>query len=488
MDLSQSRFMYLLSVRRNEALFPRAEPVCFGKTLLQLPEQTDLRILREGDREICVVGLCVDSLGELSRDDVPEALLAAGANGLDALLEIEARMAGRYLILFSEGGTSWAVNDATGAMQVFYHAGEEPCLASLDALVARTLSLPEDEEHCRYQAGSDHTQAMPYNVTYYRDVLCLLPGHALSLFSGEVRRYWKLSPPAGDTDAVLEKTARQIDAITRAYAEAFRLVCPITGGWDSRTNLSFLLKNAVQTETYTLFHPGFTEDTADIAIPRAMTARLRIPHRVIPDAEEDPAFFEAVAEITGPHISRRNVVLARSCRLAAGPDCAILSGDTVAQIGKHLFGHRLPWYAATAGFLTCKLHSTAPGVKPLVRQQLREYADSGCRKAAFDLFALESRCGRWASQAYSLYDIVGVHGLNQYNCRSVLAAWMSLPKELRADKGVHKYYLRRNAPELLEYPFNAPSWQSKLKDHAFTYWCATYGKYYLQLWHDRFSR
>ena len=480
--MSEINYMYLLSSRRNEALFPRAEPVCFGRALLQLTESVWCRILREEDREICLAGLCVDSLGEFSREQIPEMLLRAGRGGFSSVVEAEARLAGRYILIFTQGAEAYILHDATGAMQVFYHTGEEQCAASWEALVAKALSLPVSEEDCSYHAGSDYTQAMPYDRCCYQNVRCLLPGHSLCLNSGKVNRYWLPPAPTENTEAVLEATARQIDAITCAYAREVKLLCPITGGWDSRTNLSFLLKNGLSPETYTLYHPGFTDQSADIAIPRQICSRFELVHREIPDLPEDESAFQAAAEILGPYVSRRAICLARTIGSVYGSEYAVLTGDNMDQIGKYRFGRRLPTFAATAGFLTCKLHSPVPGIRRHVAQQLREYSRTGCRKAAFDLFALESRCGRWASQATTIYDIMGVQALNLFNCRMVLNAWMSLSKKERSRKMIHRYYLRRNVPELLEYPFNAPGWQDRMKKSAFLYWIATYGKFFLANW------
>ncbi len=171
--------------------------------------------------------------------------------------------------------------------------------------------------------------------------------------------------------------------------------------------------------------------------------------------------------------------LARTYRSVYDSEHILLTGDTVAQIGKHVLGNRLSWRAATARFLTCKIHNARALAVAETKKQLKEYARTGCREGAFDLFSLESRCGRWASQISTIYAMHGIQALNIYNCRSILTAWMSLPVEDRCEKCVHRYYLQRNAPQLLEYPFNSRNWQDTMKDKAFTFWLATYGKYWL---------
>ena len=74
----------------------------------------------------------------------------------------------------------------------------------------------------------------------------------------------------------------------------------------------------------------------------------------------------------------------------------------------------------------------------------------------------------------------GIQALNLYNCRSILTAWMSLSIEDRCAKCVHEYYLQRNAPYLLEYPFNAHGWQGFCDERPVLFWLATYGKFWLQ--------
>jgi hypothetical protein len=479
LDMNASEFLYLLSRRRDEALFPRCEPVCLGRELLQLTERTRCAVVREEHREICVAGVCVDSLGRLDREAIPAALLRAGKDGLAGVLAFEPRLAGRYIILYTEGERSWILNDATGAMQVFYHTVGEMCCAAAEGVVAGALALPYDERNVEIRKGSDCFQPMPYDATCVKDVRCLLPGHHLCLNTGEVTRFQFFPRETDDTEKVLSETARQIDNITLEYAKLHPLLCPITGGWDSRTNLSFLMKNGLVPETYTFDHPEFTSETEDLTIPDKMCAALGISHTVIPDVPEDRAAFDEIAAVMGPHISGRTVRLARTYRSVYDSEHILLTGDTVAQIGKHVLGNRLSWRAATARFLTCKIHNASAGAVAETTEQLKEYARTGCREGAFDLFSLESRCGRWASRITTIYAMHGIQALNLYNCRSVLTAWMSLPVEDRCGKCVHKYYLRRNAPQLLEFPFNSRNWQDSMKDKAFTFWLATYGKYWL---------
>ena len=479
LDIAASEYLYLLSPRRREDLFSRSDGVCFGRTLLQHGERVSCTVLRQADREICVAGLCVDSMGEHSREEIPAALLQAGSAGLEGVLAFEPRLAGRYIILFTQGENSWVLNDATGAMQVFYHTGPEPCLAAAEGVLASTLSLPFDEEMVKIRKGSDCFQPMPYDATCVTDVRCLLPGHHLCLNTGAVTRFQFFPAETENTEKILSETARQIDNITLEYAKVHPLLCPITGGWDSRTNLSFLLKNGLVPETYTFDHPEFPPDEEDVAIPEKMCAALGISHTVIPDVPEDKAQFQAVVSVMGPYISARTVRLARTFRSRYGSESILLTGDTVAQIGKHVLGTRLSWRAATARFLTCKIHNATAGAVRQTGRQLEEYTRTGCREGAFDLFSLESRCGRWASRITTIYAMHGIQALNLYNCRSVLTAWMSLPIEDRCAKCVHKYYLQRNAPQLLDYPFNSRNWQDSLKDTAFSFWIATYGKYWL---------
>lgn len=479
LDMNSSEFLYLISSRRNETLFPEAESVCLGRNLLQHTGRTRCAVLRQEDRELCVAGLCVDSLGELAREEIPAALLQAGKDGFAGVLAFEPRLAGRYVILYTKGEDSWLLNDATGAMQVFYHTGGEPCAAAAEGLVASALSLPYDEKMLEIRKGSDPFQPMPYDATCVRDVRCLLPGHHLCLNTGEVTRFQFFPEGADNTEKVLSETAIQIDNIILEYAKVHPLLCPITGGWDSRTNLSFLLKNGLVPETYTFDHPEFTSETEDLTIPDKMCAALGISHTVIPDVPEDRAAFDEIAAVMGPHISGRTVRLARTYRSVYDSEHILLTGDTVAQIGKHVLGNRLSWRAATARFLTCKIHNARALAVAETKKQLKEYARTGCREGAFDLFSLESRCGRWASQISTIYAMHGIQALNIYNCRSILTAWMSLPVEDRCEKCVHRYYLQRNAPQLLEYPFNSRNWQDAMKDKAFTFWLATYGKYWL---------
>ena len=63
LDMNSSEFLYLISSRRTETLFPEAESVCLGRNLLQHTGRTRCAVLRQEDRELCVAGLCAKHVG-----------------------------------------------------------------------------------------------------------------------------------------------------------------------------------------------------------------------------------------------------------------------------------------------------------------------------------------------------------------------------------------------------------------------------------------
>lgn len=473
---SDAAFTYLLSGKRDDR-FSCAEEVCLGRSLLQHTDSTRCEIVRKGDRELCVVGLCVDSLGEVERADIPHYLLDRCCDSIGSLLEEEPRFAGRYVMLLTIGEQSWMLNDASSCLPVVYSTGGERCAASLDMLLGTHLSLSRNADAADIRSGGAPSQPLPYDLTRFDGARFLLPNHVLCLTTGEVTRFSSVPPKFPSTDALLTDSADHIDRILRAYAKEYRLICPLTGGWDSRTNLSFLLRNGMNIDTYTFYHPNFSDTTSDIAVPKQICDDFQLPHRYIRDITPDEKTLSAARVVLGEDADKRTLSLAYTYRSQYGPETALLAGDIIGQMGKHLFGNRLPAWLATSGFLSCKLHNASPKVRRYVRAQLSEYRSTGCSEQAFDLFALESRLGRWASQIQGIYAVCSVNSLNIFNCRSVIAAWMTLPGKFRVAYGVHLFFLRRNAPGLLKYPFNASSRLNFLKKSPILYYLATIGKH-----------
>src|SRR5690606_40886783 len=48
--------------------------------------------------------------------------------------------------------------------------------------------------------------------------------------------------------------------------------------------------------------------------------------------------------------------------------------------------------------------------------------------AIYDLFAIENRLGRWASQGNMIYSAAGIVNLNIFNCREIIESWMQIPR------------------------------------------------------------
>src|SRR5690606_12611648 len=97
--------------------------------------------------------------------------------------------------------------------------------------------------------------------------------------------------------------------------------------------------------------------------------------------------------------------------------------------------------------------------------------------AIYDLFAIENRLGRWASQGNMIYSAAGIVNLNIFNCRAIIESWMQIPRRKRKKYFIHNYFFNAIAPDLLQFPFNPDDKTSWIKDYAPLFLIGTYAKY-----------
>jgi len=124
-------------------------------------------------------------------------------------------------------------------------------------------------------------------MTLYDEIKCLLPNHYLDLINKKVFRFAPKSLPKKtderEIDEIINHTVHLIENIVNEYLKYYEVVCPLSGGWDSRFVLAFLKKRASEISTFTFKHKDMTEETADLYIPELISPLLGIKHFLLDD-------------------------------------------------------------------------------------------------------------------------------------------------------------------------------------------------------------
>jgi len=446
---------------------------------------TSVLIETEGDTSVCIIGLCVDSFGEIERANIPAFLLSCG--DIEQLLDKTKRMAGRFAILFEKSGAMYALTDAAGFLSVYYSIDQKKiCLSSCDELIRQHFGYPFSKESIVIRNAATYESHMPHDITMCENIKALLPNHYLDLTGMKPVRFfpskefvdrYKVAHKAGNYDEMLKRHVNLIDGIISEYTKYYEIVCPVTSGYDSRVNLSFLRRKIDNLLCYTFTKPSFKEDSGDYYVPPMLCDKIGAEHIAISDVCTSEEYFGDLKNRIGEYHSKYTADLAHTFNSKLKGK-ALVSGCVTEQIGKVCFGNSGPLFLVTPQFFLTRYDNYSSLTKKHIKkhmQAIRYHPNAATH--IHDLIGLESFCGRWAAQSPMIYAMMGVNVLNIYNCREIIEGWMLMPRGIRREKYIHYKLIEMTTPELLDVPFNPSKRFERLKANPFTFWVAVHLKW-----------
>ena len=479
----EARFTYLVSEQPNP-LFSQHTPIAGGALVVSHTAQTQVLSCREGDREITLIGFCVDAHGELSREQIPQAFLDRNFPDPESAYRFFDRFAGKYVVIACWGSRMAVWGDASCSVPVHYclEAGNF-CLSCLDHLAAEVCGKGESPLGLSVRLGSDLGQGMPNDLTLYEDIRALLANHYLDLETKQAVRV-SMDTKFESLDAVVKGTDFLVSNIVREYRRHYEMVCPLTSGYDSRIVYAFLKEQIPDLNCYTFLHPGFTLETDDIRIPETICGLFGTKRHLIADLTAPESYRQELFRYMGSRHSARTINLAYTY-LSRWKGTALVNGDIIGQIGKSVLGNTIPNRVAGPRYFQCKIHNIAPAARKEMKAYLEGIRKAGQMHQVYDLFALENRCGRWAGQTAMIYSLCGIDSLNIVNCRELLRLWIGVPREIRVANRIHAGLLTHKDPQLMTVPFNPDGKWGFMKKHWTLFYLATFLKFYAQLLRSR---
>lgn len=430
---------------------------------------------RDGKDVGWILGYPIDGEGAMPADGTG-VVVPWGADGFDkAVEEFVYGFGGRFLAAFVGGGRKRLYLDPTGSLSVVYCA-HQGVAASTPNLIPYDERTGKNEPLVR-DLGIPHTNAKyPLELTPRFNVLRLLPNHYLDLENWAAVRHWPVGTLADDGSvekaaaSVAAITKRQISAVVSRYPTYLRM----TAGGDSRMLLACAKGVKDRLELFTVPLP---DDGAylDVAVARRIAERFDIPHLVPKVEKSSPKdlddFMERIGYGTGELRGWQAVTMFRK----ANPAYAQLDGAVGALDRGGFYRDK---DTRDSGLTPERLmtHCQGPATERTL-PPLRRWLETAPELDTFqllDLFFVEQLLGCWSGVLP--YAEGGDPGFILYPMchREVVTSMMTLPTEYRLHgyRVCEKHHsgsppfmeeiIRREWPELLEWPFNTRFGTTKL--------------------------
>ena len=470
--------LFTYFIAQQETQLPKELPIrkTLGAYHIALSEKTECEVFCGKTAEIAVIGLCLPT-----SDDTPKwQEIVDSIHTPEEFLAAEKYMAGRYVLLVHIFDVGYClVGDATCSIQINYCTGART-VSSLVPLVVRDSNSKFDPLKQKVFQQKEISRAMPGDITVYEDVFALLPNHYLKLDSFQAVRFRASAYPidSGTVEECCTKTLEMTRYICKNIDERFDMVCPVTGGRDSRVVLALLREIKSDLKAFTMRHTAMKDDHIDLVGAEKLCKAIGQPHTIFPDVplpEERIAFYDSL--FGKDNYYKKLVVLGETIK-SKFKGKTITNGDIIGHIGKVMSQKDIPSKLMTLGYFRCKSHVFG---SPKYLKDWLDGAKNEKNVELCDLFAWEQRMGRDASVTLQMKDLDGVNELNFFNCREIIALWASIPRKLRKECVIHNFFLEQTDPVFKEIPYEQSSFVIRIgKQNWLTMYLATFAKFYYQ--------
>jgi len=392
-----------------------------------------------------------DTLEQLIKKARTLANVAEGINGLS----------GRFVLIVALPDALAVFHDAVALRQVNYcrdKQGRLWCASQPDAL-ADQLGFKFDTEVLDFKAlpgfkGKTEFWLL-HNRTPYREVLNLLPNHYLDLETGQAVRYW---PTPGCIRQLTIKESNDLCApllvnSIRAASHRFDLRMGVSAGIDSRKTLAATRSFS---DKICYFSHGTTEttlDISDVSVPARLLPKLGLKHHALPLLPM-PEDFKKLFDASCIWAREKKGKNAYTVLKNFGPDATVLNSN-ISEVAQCIYWLPKSKLSGEGLALLCGLaHPFAIREFDLWLQGAKPACDAA-RMDVLALFFLEQRMGRWATAAFSEYDIAH-ETFNPYNNRRLHCLMLGVDKKYRRDRKwtVSLEHIKSMWPEVLAEPIN----------------------------------
>ena len=130
-NFDDALFTYMVSTEVNPLFKLHLEiPKC--GLYINYTKKTSVLSSFYGSNAIYIIGICIDAYGVLERNNIPLFLLEKSDNDINKLIYESRRLAGKFVIIFTQNNNLFAFNDPIGSLSIFYSTINSNYFSSCD--------------------------------------------------------------------------------------------------------------------------------------------------------------------------------------------------------------------------------------------------------------------------------------------------------------------------------------------------------------------
>ena len=277
-ELDNAYFTYCFS-KKKLSHFKKNINVFNNEYFVNCTSNTAIENIKFENKEIVIIGLCIDARGEIK--DIGQHIID-NYNYIKEIAEFSQRLAGRYVIIYKNSQEIWTFGDATVSMQINYcKSNNDFCMSSIDNITATYFNYKVSDYSLKIRNGGNYSQAMPNDITMFDEIKSLLPNYILNINNGEKTIIdIKYNNNINNIENI-NKANTLINNITSEYNQRYKIICPLTSGYDSRACFAFLKKHVKDLKCYTFKINKKDKYTGDIKVAMKIANDYNLEYDII---------------------------------------------------------------------------------------------------------------------------------------------------------------------------------------------------------------
>lgn len=434
------------------------------KYLLTVHPDLLTTVVEQQENKVVMLGYAIDPYQpDLTEEGILQRFVRSPRSVAEVISGLE-NLSGRFVLIVKCREGLWLFHDAAALRQVQYCRDEQGAIwcASQSETLAERLGLDYDEEVLSYRnmpayQASKNGFWLLNDRTPYREIRNLLPNHYLDLRQAKVFRYWPVAGCIGSlsVDESIRLCTLILQNSIKAAALKFDLWMGISAGGDSRKSLAASKDVKDKINFFTTTPAQVSMLLNDVKIPARLLPRLGLKHHNL-GLELMSQEFRDYYECSATWARERTGHIAYTLLKYFGPEATVLNNN-ISEVAQRVYW--LPKSKIDGEGL-----AVISGLNhPFAIAEFQKWVDGAqraCQTAKMnimDLFFLEQRMGRWATEAFSEYDIAH-ETFNPYNNRYLHCLMLAINERHRRNRrwAVTIKHIKYMWPEVLLEPINPP--------------------------------